>query len=405
MEPAQALAVGVVAGIALTALGFALWWRHRDAEHETVEADPEVTEPGVLEAVFSALAAGAIVLDADDNVVVANPAATGMRVVRRGRLSVPGLLQLVRAARSSGVDKEGDLDLPRGSDVLAVHVRAACASEGGEVLLLLEDTTDARRLDAVRRDFVANVSHELKTPVGALSLLAEAVLDATDDPVAVRRFAERMRHESQRLGRLVQELIDLSRLQGADPMPDAERVSVTSVVREAVDRARLAAEAKSISIVVGDTTGLHFWGDSRQLVTAIANLLDNAIAYSPEGTRVAIGARDTGAEVEISIADQGIGIAPKDIERIFERFYRADPARSRATGGTGLGLAIVKHIAGNHGGSVSVWSVEGSGSTFTLHLPSPTADDMAAGGGEPVASAVRDAELLGAPTQRGNPVR
>jgi two-component system sensor histidine kinase SenX3 len=405
VEPALALALGVVAGIALAAAGFVLSSRRPAATGEPADLAPEPAETGVLEAVFAALAAGAIVLDADDNVLVANPAAAGMRVARRGRLSVPGLLHLVRAARSTGVEKEGDFELPRGTDVLAVHVRAARASERGEVLLVLEDMTDARRLDAVRRDFVANVSHELKTPVGALSLLAEAVLDATDDPVAVRRFAERMRHESQRLGRLVQELIDLSRLQGADPMPDAERVSVTSVVREAVDRARLAAEAKSISIVIGETVGLHLWGDSRQLVTALANLLDNAVAYSPEGTRVAIGARDTGTEVEISVADQGIGIAAKDIERIFERFYRADPARSRATGGTGLGLAIVKHIAGNHGGSVSVWSVEGSGSTFTLHLPSPAADDMAAGGGEPVASAVGDAELLGAPTQRGNPVR
>jgi two-component system sensor histidine kinase SenX3 len=402
VEPAQALALGVLAGIVLASAGFALWWRSRDVPGEPAEVTPEVTETGVLEAVFAALAAGAIVLDADDNVLIANPAAAGMRVVRRARLSVPGLLHLARAARSSGSEKVGDLELPRGSDVLAVHARAAVASERGEVLLLLEDTTDARRLDAVRRDFVANVSHELKTPVGALSLLAEAVLDATDDPVAVRRFAERMRHESQRLGRLVQELIDLSRLQGADPMPDAEPVSVTNVVREAVDRARLAAEAKSITIVIGDTSGLHFWGDSRQLVTAIANLLDNAVAYSPEGTRVAIGARDTGTEIEISVADQGIGIAPKDIERIFERFYRADPARSRATGGTGLGLAIVKHIAGNHGGSVSVWSVEGAGSTFTLHLPSPAADDGAAAGVP--AGAVDDGELVTAPTQRGNPV-
>jgi two-component system sensor histidine kinase SenX3 len=235
----------------------------------------------------------------------------------------------------------------------------------------VEDVTEAHRLANVRRDFVANVSHELKTPVGALSLLAEALLDAVDDPVAVQRFAQRMLHESGRLGRLVQELIELSRLQGADPLPEPVSVAVDRVVAEVVDRTRLVAEGKAITVVSGGERGLVAEGNESQLVTAIVNLVENAVTYSPERTRVAIGTRRRGHLIEISVSDQGMGIAEPDLDRIFERFYRADPARSRATGGTGLGLAIVKHIATNHGGSVDVWSVEGSGSTFTLRLPDP----------------------------------
>jgi two-component system sensor histidine kinase SenX3 len=259
---------------------------------------------------------------------------------------------------------------------MAVVARVAPLDELGHVAFLIEDVTESRRLEDVRRDFVANVSHELKTPVGALTLLAEAVADAADDPVAVRRFADRMQHEGIRLGRLVTELIELSRLQGADPLPSARVVAVDRLVAEAVDRTRLAAESAGIGVVAGGEHGLIVSGEEGQLVTALANLVDNAIAYSPPGTRVAVGTRlrrssaaEPGDWVEISVSDQGIGIAESDLERVFERFFRSDPARSRATGGTGLGLAIVKHIATNHGGSVSVWSVEGSGSTFTLRLP------------------------------------
>ena len=242
----------------------------------------------------------------------------------------------------------------------------------GTVAVLLEDVTEARRVEAVRKDFVANVSHELKTPVGAMSLLAEAMLDASDDPAAVRRFAGRAQREAGRLARLVQELIDLSRLQGADPLPEGTLVSVDQVVAEAVDRTRTAAAARGITVVRGGDRGRQVNGSESQLVTAVGNLLDNAVAYSPDRTRVAVAVRTRDSAIEISVTDQGIGIAEKDLERVFERFYRADPARSRATGGTGLGLAIVKHVATNHGGEVSVWSVEGSGSTFTVRLPSAT---------------------------------
>jgi two-component system sensor histidine kinase SenX3 len=244
----------------------------------------------------------------------------------------------------------------------------------GHVALVLDDITESRRVEAVRRDFVANVSHELKTPVGAMHLLAEAIAVASEEPEAVRRFAERMTLESGRLARLVQELIDLSRLQGADPLPHLRPVVIGAVVREAVDRVRLAAEAKRIRLgVVGDD-GLQALGDEKQLVTAVANLLDNAVTYSPPGTQIVVGlraGRNAGRVVEVSVADEGIGIPARDLGRVFERFYRGDPARSRATGGTGLGLAIVKHIVTNHGGRVTVWSAEGAGSTFTIRLPAP----------------------------------
>jgi two-component system, OmpR family, sensor histidine kinase SenX3 len=245
----------------------------------------------------------------------------------------------------------------------------------GLVLVLAEDQTEHRRVEEVRRDFVANVSHELKTPVGALALLAETVEDAADDPDAVRRFAGRMRQEAGRLTNLVQDIITLSRIQAAEPVPDPVAVKVDAVVAEALDRCRMKANARGIALAdVGDR-GLGVLGDEDLLITAIRNLLENAVAYSPERTRVVVTTRQAGDAVEISVEDQGIGIPERDLVRIFERFYRVDPARSRATGGTGLGLAIVKHVTAAHGGTVTVRSVEGSGSTFTLSLPLRSAHD------------------------------
>ncbi|MBV9026486.1 MAG: two-component sensor histidine kinase, partial [Streptomycetaceae bacterium] len=251
------------------------------------------------------------------------------------------------------------------------------------VLLLVEDLTEVRRIEAVRRDFVANVSHELKTPVGALSLLSEAVMDAADDPEAVNRFAGRMQIEATRLTSLVQEIIDLSRVQNDDPLEDAEPVAVEDLVAEAVDRCRHPANAKQITMATGGASDLYVWGHRGQLAAALGNLVENAVNYSPACTRVGIvgrripapgggGTSQTGGSgglIEISVTDQGMGISQADRERIFERFYRVDPARSRATGGTGLGLSIVKHVAASHGGEVTVWSAEGQGSTFTLRLP------------------------------------
>jgi two-component system, OmpR family, sensor histidine kinase SenX3 len=254
---------------------------------------------------------------------------------------------------------------------------------GGLVLLLAEDQTESRRVEEVRRDFVANTSHELKTPVGALALLAETVEDAADDPEAVRRFAGRMRQEATRLTNLVQDLITLSRIQAAEPVPDPIAVNLDAVVAEALDRCRMKASARGIELAASGPHGASVLGDEDLLTTALRNLLENAVAYSPERTRVVVTTRQPGdGSVEISVADQGIGIPARDLERIFERFYRVDPARSRATGGTGLGLAIVKHVTAAHNGKVTVWSKEGAGSTFTLRLPLRPGD--AAFGGGPV---------------------
>jgi two-component system sensor histidine kinase SenX3 len=238
------------------------------------------------------------------------------------------------------------------------------------VLVLAEDLTELRRVEAIRRDFVANVSHELKTPVGALSLLAETVEGAADDADAVRRFAGRMQQEALRLTSLVQDLITLNRIQGDEPLGDLRPVSLDDVCTEAIDRIRLKAGAKNIEVATGGRSGLMVRGEEELLTTALRNLIDNAVAYSPDNTRVVVVTRQAeDRRVEISVTDQGIGISDGDLERIFERFYRVDPARSRQTGGTGLGLAIVKHVTTKHGGEVTVWSKPGSGSTFTMRLP------------------------------------
>lgn len=331
---------------------------------------PAVLPPGA-EAVLAALRSTWVVVDERGRVLRSSPSALPYGLVRGRRLGIESLLLLARQVRKDGEVREVEIEVPRGhrgTELLTLEVRLAPLDE--HVLILAEDQTALRRLDAVRRDFVANVSHELKTPVGALALLSEAVQGSADDPQAVRRFATRMQHESGRLTTMVQDLIALSRLQTNDPMRSARVVSVDDAVAEAVDATHLEAEAREIRLEVRGQHGLTVLGDDEQLAAALRNLIANAINYSPDHTRITIGvSRAEHDIVEISIADQGIGIPERDLERIFERFYRVDPARSRATGGTGLGLSIVKHVAANHGGDVTVWSSEGSGSTFTLRLP------------------------------------
>lgn len=239
------------------------------------------------------------------------------------------------------------------------------------VLVLIEDLTQERKLDEMRRDFVANVSHELKTPVGALSLLAEAIQSAVGDPEKILHFSNRMHHEAERLATLVGDLIDLSSLQKHDGTTNFEIISVDELVTVALDDVQMLATAKNIEMVVGGTGNLRVNGNRDQLISALRNLLTNAIHYSHENTRVAIGTRAADEFVEISVVDQGIGIPATELERVFERFYRVDPARSRITGGTGLGLSIVKHVCVEHGGECVVWSQEGHGSTFTIRLPNP----------------------------------
>ncbi|MCP9206943.1 sensor histidine kinase [Streptomyces cucumeris] len=372
-------AVAALAGLCTGVIAMlAFRWSEREQAKPTRSSlhTDAVLPPGV-DTVLSVLRSSAVVLDEADAVVKASSAAYALGLVRGGKLAIEPMLAMARDTRRDGEIRQIELDLARrgtgrGGDALAVSARVAPLGSR-LVLLLVEDLTEARRIEAVRRDFVANVSHELKTPVGALSLLSEAVMDASDDPEAVTRFAGRMQVEATRLTSLVQELIDLSRVQNDDPLEDAEPVRVDELVAEAIDRCRHQAGTKHITMATGGTAELHVWGNRGQLAAALGNLVENAVNYSPARTRVGIAARRipaTGGDlIEIAVTDQGIGISEKDRERIFERFYRVDPARSRQTGGTGLGLAIVKHVAASHGGEVTVWSAEGQGSTFTLRLP------------------------------------
>src|SRR5262245_29891682 len=292
-----------------------------------------------------------------------------MGLVRSTSLVSTELAGLVHDVRRDGQIRETELLMNRPA-APARHVTARVAPLGSRlVLALVEDRTRERRVEAVRRDFVANVSHELKTPVGAIKLLAEAVSDASEDPDAVKRFAGRMLTESDRLSRLVQQIIELSRLQADDPLDAPTAVSIDDVLAVAVDTSAIDADSKHIDIVTGGTPGLEVFGSEEQVTAAVANLVANAVSYSaPDSTVLVTTKADDGA-VEVSVVDQGIGIPPDEIDRIFERFYRFDPARHRSTGGTGLGLSIVKHVAATHGGDIRVWSVEGQGSTFTLTLP------------------------------------
>lgn len=390
---AAVAALAAIAGVCTGVIAMlAFRWSERDQARPTRTSlhTDAVLPPGV-DTVLSVLRSSAVVLDESDSVVKASSAAYALGLVRGGKLAIEPMLNMARDTRRDGEIRQVELDLARRGagrgEALAVSARVAPLGSR-LVLLLVEDLTEARRIEAVRRDFVANVSHELKTPTGALSLLSEAVMDASDDPEAVTRFAGRMQIEATRLTNLVQELIDLSRVQNDDPLEDSEPVSVDELVAEAIDRSRQPASTKQITMVSGGAADLYVWGSRGQLAAALGNLVENAVNYSPARTRVGIAARHIAAPggdlIEIAVTDQGIGISERDRERIFERFYRVDPARSRATGGTGLGLAIVKHVAASHGGEVTVWSTEGQGSTFTLRLPE--------------AGAVRDRRPASSPT-------
>jgi two-component system sensor histidine kinase SenX3 len=371
VDPTAAAILGGVLGLVIGAVSVA----SVRLQGRSTRRPPQVPEPRALPAgvsdVLAVLRSGAIVLDAADAVVSTSPPAVANGLVRDHDLVHDELRQLARLVRRDGVIREVELDLPRGPLGRGrIMVGARVAPMGnGYVLLLVDDRTEARRVEDVRRDFVVNVSHELKTPVGGLALLAEAVLEANDDPEAVARFARRMQVESTRLTRLVQEIVDLSRLEIAGTLHDPELVDVGAAAAEAIEQSRLVAGSRGAEIVSSLATDARVFGDADLLATAIRNLVGNAINYSAPDARVAVSVRTAGQLVEIAVADQGQGIAESEQARIFERFYRVDAARSRATGGTGLGLAIVKHICANHGGEVTVWSEPGHGSTFTMRLP------------------------------------
>lgn len=313
-----------------------------------------------------------LIVDAEDLVVTSSETVANIGLVKDGRVTSESIRKLIRNARSNGEVIETEVAIPRGSLSTGFHerrVRISKIGSSGTVAVLIFDDTEARRLDAVRRDFVANISHELKTPIGGISILAEAISEGSDDPVLVKNFSERMKIEANRLSHLVQEIIDLSRIQDQNTMQNSEVISLKKVIEEAIYQSKVHAEKRHVQINSSCDTDIEFFGDRKQLVMAISNLIENAINYSPERTSVNIVLKRNEELAEITVSDQGVGIAQEDIDRIFERFYRVDSARSRETGGTGLGLSIVKHVISNHGGEIQVWSVPGTGSTFTVLLP------------------------------------
>ncbi|WP_308189706.1 ATP-binding protein [Nocardioides sp. cx-169] len=368
MDPTTQAFLAALAGALVAGGGVLAWAVSERQQQRSPDAEEPVVPPGVA-GVLSVLRSSALVVDEAGVVLKASAPAYSFGLVRGTHLVSHELADLVRQVRRDGQIRESELVMARavGPDR---HLTARVAPLGSRlVLALVEDRTRERRVEAVRRDFVANVSHELKTPVGAIRLLAEAVHEAADDPVAVTRFADRMLHESDRLSQLVHQVIELSRLQGDDPLDSPVPVSLDHVIEVAMDTSAIDASAKRIRIVNSGPSGLTVLGNDEQITAAVANLVANAVAYSEPESTVLVTTKRADEVVEVSVVDQGIGIPTTEIDRIFERFYRVDPARHRSTGGTGLGLAIVKHVAATHGGEIRVWSAEGQGSTFTLSLP------------------------------------
>ena len=357
--------LGVVLGGAAV-----LAWRISEIQQARSHAPEEPSLPDGVAGVLAVLRSSALVVDSDDTVRKATAPAYAMGVLDGDQVADERLREEIRAVRRDGQIRELELRHPRPGEGAARTLAVRIAPLGVRlVLVLLEDRTRERRVEAIRRDFVANVSHELKTPVGAIRLLSEAVEEAADDPEAVQRFAARMGMESLRLGRLVQQIIELSRLQDDDPIEALGSVDLDAVVRRVVCENITDAETKQMQVVRDGELGLALLGNTEQVALALGNLVANAISYSPDGSTVVVSTTARGPEVDIAVTDQGIGIPAPEIDRIFERFYRVDPARHRSTGGTGLGLSIVKHVVASHGGDVRVWSVEGAGSTFTMTLP------------------------------------
>ena len=367
------LAAGAVIG---AVLGPRLRRRRRRARAQRARA---VSASQILRKLVIDAPLGIVVVDNHRNVVFTNGRAGELGLVHDDTLDDRAWMAAQRTL-VTGDDTEVDLSPQKrsasGRSTVSVrgHVRLLTGEDPRLAVLYVDDQSEHARMEATRRDFVANVSHELKTPVSAMKVLAEALLESADDPATVRRFGSKVLTESDRMARMVGELIDLSRLQGAERLPDLTAVDVDTVVAEAISRHKVAADNADIQVITDVPSGYRVLGDQTLLVTAMANLVSNGIAYSPYGSTVSISRRRTDENVEIAVTDRGIGIAGADQERVFERFFRVDKARSRATGGTGLGLAIVKHIAANHNGSIRLWSKPGTGSTFTLSIPEYPAD-------------------------------
>mgnify|MGYP006277907885 CR=1 FL=1 len=363
----------IVIAIVATIIGLVVggWWQKRrsgasiaiDSTSRSIDRDSAVD---VVGRAIEVLDIGVVVASAAGEIVYRNRVASGMTGALHADVLVEEAVDVHLRGALDGQTRRQIIEL-FGPPSRVVSV-SATPLEGGGAVATIEDVTERARLDAVRTDFVANISHELKTPVGALAVLAEAMADA-DEPEVIARLANKMVDEAFRAGRTIDDLLELSRIElGGDAVRDV--VPVSMVIAEAVDRARSLAERRGIELLVSDAADrLKLLGDRRQLVSAVGNLVENAVKYSEAGGRVEISAHTDGVWIDLRVRDFGFGIPARDLDRIFERFYRVDRARSRETGGTGLGLAIVRHVANNHGGEVKVRSVEGEGSTFDLRIP------------------------------------
>ena len=361
-----ALAIGMLIGAGICGLIYLAYRARAQAEAET-----STTIPSGITDVLLSMEDAACVVDASGLVLATSHAAGLFGIVSGSTLENQELRQLVRTVRSTGAPDTETMRISRAGTSLDPRLVSARASAVGArlTLLVIRDVTEQERLDQMRRDFVANTSHELKTPVGAVSLLAEAIESAADDPAQVRVFASRISAEATRLGQLTGRIMSLSRLQASDGLSDVATVAIDEVVAASVEAHAVQADSAGVELVRGGDRDIWVRGDAQILIEAVGNLIANAIVYSPRGSRVGVGVKADEGVVEIAVSDQGIGISESDRERIFERFYRADEARSRRTGGTGLGLSIVKHAIHRHGGEVRVWSRPGRGSTFTIRLP------------------------------------
>jgi two-component system sensor histidine kinase SenX3 len=345
-------------------------------EQITSEAAEAVAESSAgairLRRALDTLPQGVIVCDENGEMVFRNARAMALMGSRHGdALATLAVTELLENAWHDG-SAERTLDL-YGPPRQTLNVSTRLIDDGRRplgVIAIIDDISERRRLEEIRRDFVANVSHELKTPMGALGLLAET-LTVEPDPEIGQRLASRIHTEAFRVSRIIDDLLDLTRIE-SEEAPPREPIYINLVMAEAVERVQSAAEQRKITIELHEPEPpVHVLGDRRQLVSAIHSLLENAVTFSYENGTIEVTGSQLDGEVHLSVADSGVGIPARDLERIFERFYRVDHGRSRETGGTGLGLSIVRHVASNHQGRVEVASREGDGSTFTLVLPNP----------------------------------
>lgn len=372
------LLIGVAVGVAAAVLVSVLRRRSERREDERIRRETSQnrvsTIAQVMHFALESSPLGVAVVDRRDDLVLANRRVRDLGIVE-GRQVIPEVWRLAQRVFEDGEDRDSAVSLepetagPAPVFSVSVTVQRLTSVDDRFVLIFASDNSETVRMESARRDFVANVSHELKTPVGAISLLVETMLEASDDREAVEYFGRKLHAESRRMGTMITELIGLSKLQGAESLPQAQPVSVDAVIDKAIERSQLSADMENIELVTDAPGGARITGDEELLVTAVTNLIANAINYSPDDTPVSVSRAVRGESVVIRVTDRGIGIAQDQQERVFERFFRVDKARSRATGGTGLGLALVKHTVINHGGSVSLWSQPGTGSTFTLEFP------------------------------------